>query len=142
MENLWPDFDDIENIASPNKILETQAEFLGHKTGNIVKGKVVDKSMKGSEKFRYDFIIYANAGNYSYGLFNIEYDIHMYPVLVRMGTNLAQEIKDTEKYKGENIFGVEVYDEEELLKILSDIFNAEITKKVVEGIIAQYEVPF
>ena len=125
-QNLWPHFK-AHTIPSPKKIMMEQAEFLKEKTNGRLYAQIVDDNKKYYDEHTHNtnsikllFQIIAPAlGNYRYTLFTANHGITPYPVSVNYGF---------EEFNADNI--------EELVKVLSKIFNSEDTIKKISTLLS------
>ena len=141
MEDLWPDdlVDDGDLERTPVTILKEQASLLGKKTKNIVKAKVEKSDALYAGRNRvlgdlsYVFLIYAPAlGDYTYMLFAISHDIHLYPVRFLVDEAIANEmgLQQPEKVAIAN-------SEQEFVTILSRILKSQKMRQIVNVIRSQ-----
>jgi hypothetical protein len=140
MDDLWPD-DLVENDdlkRTPVTILKEQASLLGKKTGDIVKATVEksDALYVGKKRvlgeFSYVFLIFSPTfGNYTYRLFAISHDMNIYPVRFLVDESIASEMQ----IQAEN--GAIACNEEEFVKILSQILKSQKMRRLVNVILSQ-----
>lgn len=98
MESLWGEFD-LENMSTPKSILEEQAKHLPKLTKNFVyavleeelSNKYLDKNKR--TDFNYSFHIKGKfVENYSYRAFSIHHSIEMYPLIMRVSSEVKKDI--------------------------------------------------
>jgi hypothetical protein len=117
--DLWPDTIATTDIKPPVAILREQAALLAQKTNGLVEGKVTTTTDSG--RIIHSFFLVAPAlGQYRYQLFWVAHDITLYPVGVYF-----------------DAFERDAPSEEELLRILKEIFFSETTLRVVHSLVAQ-----
>jgi len=143
IESLWPsDFisSDVD-VTLPVMILRQQATILGQLTHNILEGLVesspelmpkyqipqIPEKKVMSDALRHNFYIKApTLGGYRYKLFYATHKLaDTYPV------NIYSPVFP-------NSF-LQVIDEKEFCQAVSDIFNSEKTKKIVQSLLIQSE---
>ncbi len=129
-KSLWPDTIGLANEkVAPVSILKEQAAFLGQKTQNLVIAEVEPIEVEFLRSPRKDFINHAfylvatALGNYRFELFRVSGSIvNLYPIKINADT-LEMEI--------------EIASEDELLKVLADIFSHPKTMEIVESMLVQ-----
>ncbi len=142
MKSLWGDLSDIEEIKTPQEILNEQASYLSSSTNGIVLAKLVraritalgEKFMR-DDIFKFDFLLTSpKMSSYSYRAFGIEHDIRIYPVIFYIEESIDREIRhlcitdeDDEEIIANN--------EKEFLDILSNILSSKSIIKVVSSLI-------
>ena len=147
MKDLWPDtFVDPNQTKAPVAVLREQASFLGEKTNNLVTaevkplGRQIRKSQddpfmppdaEPEEEFKYIFYLVAPAlDHYRYRLFTIGNNIELYPVTLYW----SQETEETTK---EQV--TMAYNQQELEGMLTNIFSASRTQRVIRAMLLQSE---
>ncbi len=161
MIDLWPE--DIEQVEgkAPVTILREQASLLGKKTMNIVEAKVRRISNTGgpsdyigtfpaltpwihANDFAYAFDIVAPAlGDYRYGLFTMAHGVEMYPLKIKIGTEIADEVRPKIATKINDLAFVgdanvlTVQSQDEFLEALKAILNSAKAQRVIKAILAQ-----
>ena len=101
MTNLWPaEITEVSEVIPPVVILDQQAAMLGQMTKNIILAEIKTEESN-SYEFSYSLNIVAPVlDNYRYRLLNIWHNIDLYPVIVRVGEDIYNEIyKDFEDKK-------------------------------------------
>jgi hypothetical protein len=142
--DLWPDEIKVEKLMPPVTILRQQASLLGKKTKNIVQGEVEDvRSGLNENLFIYTFYIVVPAlNNYRYRLFNISYELSLYPLQMYVENDIRKEIPpDFIKTKKDDAVGplefVYADSEEDFLKILKAIFNSTKVVRIISVLLSQ-----
>ncbi|MFP4440191.1 MAG: hypothetical protein ACLFVO_23400 [Chloroflexaceae bacterium] len=141
MTDLWPDDIAVTTARSPVSILREQAAILGKKIRNLVEATVMaqdvgDPTTKKPGIFTYSFYLVAPAlHNYHYRLFSITHDIELYPVTFLLDCEVANQILNTET--AESWVQVKAESEEDLIRVLKSIFNANKTRQVIQAMLAQ-----
>ena len=119
-QNLWPDFT-IETTKSPKTILKEQAGHLMEKTNNVLSAEVDTSQSK--EKIFHNFYIVAPAiNNYRYRVLLLTHEVFFYPLEIIWVEKAVQ-------YGAKN--------QDEFLNILSEIFNAPETVRVISSLLSQ-----
>ena len=132
MNDLWAEDIVTETVRTPVAILREQASLLGKKTQNVILAEV-DSDV--SREFKHNFNIKVPAlGYYSYTLFTITHSIELYPLKAYLDGEVAKEIGVDAT---ENVFGVSIKDEADLLELLAKILKAERTKQIIRTLLAQ-----
>lgn len=124
-KSLWPDNISVIKEVSPVSILKEQAALLGEKTQNLVIAEVGTTTSIRNRRFYDIFYLVAPAlDNYSFELFRASRDIvNFYPIQISSDT-LEMDNK-------------EVTSEDELIKVLSDIFTHPKTIKIIQSMLVQ-----
>ena len=143
MENLWPQFNNLPQIQTPQKILETQGKNLLQITNGLVYGSVkesmisADKEIKGESfllktiRKEYDFnfrfeLASKYLPNYTFLMFIISHNIEIFPLKLKLDPPTAHEI---------GIEEVSTIDSEvEFIGILSEIFKSQRITKIIYNI--------
>lgn len=123
-KNLWPLDIAITEAIAPANILKEQGSLLRQRTNNLIEGKVVlAESPDPKNPFCYYFYLVAPVlGGYRYQLFSMLHDVGFYPLTVDFdGTGYPRL----------------VYDADEFLNVLTEIFASEKTKAIIGSLIAQ-----
>jgi hypothetical protein len=139
--DLWPDEIKVEKLMPPVTILRQQASLLGKKTKNIVQGEVEDVRSN-ANLFIYAFYIIVPAlNNYRYRLFNISYELSLYPLQMYVENDIRKEIpSDFIKRKDDTVDPLEfVYadSEKDFLEILRIVFNSTKVMRVISVLLSQ-----
>lgn len=120
-DNLWPKFSLDEVITSPKTILNEQAEFLAKGTKNLLTASIKIETFSDSSIVYFFEIVAPNLNNYKYTLFSLfQKDIFFYPCVL---------IRNAERYT--------INDENHLIVSLKEVFSSELTKKIINSLIAQ-----
>ena len=141
--DLWPDKIKVEKLITPVTILRQQASLLGKKTKGIVQGEIEDgKGGFSLNLFNYTFYIVAPAlNNYRYRLFNISYEVSLYPLEIDVESEIREEIPSNfiKKRSGAIIALEFVYanSEKDFLEILKAIFNSAKVLRVISVFLSQ-----
>ncbi|GAB4412290.1 MAG: hypothetical protein Fur0044_06480 [Anaerolineae bacterium] len=124
-KSLWPDEISVIKEVPPVSIFKEQASFLGGKTKNLVTAEVDTDANYGTRRFYDVFYLVAPAlDHYRFELFRASRDIvNFYPIQISSGT-LEMDNK-------------EVTSEDELIKVLSDIFSHPKTIKIIQSMLVQ-----
>lgn len=146
MYDLWPE--DIANVTAkaPVAILREQASLLGRKTRNIVEARVASTDPEPwmpRDGFGYAFLIVAPAlGHYTYELFKIAHDVHLYPVWIQVDRDMRDEIDN--RLRGQYLHANDtafspflVGDEAQFVEFLKSIFGTSKARQVINAILAQ-----
>ena len=149
MSDLLPtDLDTVAATKSPLVILKEQASILGSRTKNIVKAYVrrfppahpalsmqaiaPKKKPPQAEPFNYGFYLQAPAlDNYTYHLFTLSFGVDYYPANFTIDDDIAKEIN------ADPAFGIVAVDEEEFIRVLSEVLASQKTRKVIYAIYSQ-----
>ncbi len=130
-QNLWPDFP-TEEIKGPKAILNEQARYLAEKTKTILLGDVVTTHRSGV--FNHSFYIVApTLDGYRYKLFSVEHGATYYPLSV----NWDEEEKEENAFSRNSQYFPDVFDEQTLIKYLSEILSDKRTMKIVSSLLSQ-----
>lgn len=146
--DLWPDdIAVVEPVITPLSILKEQGQALEERTKNILEVKVllcssVDsyRSIDPNEsnnlsEFAYSFSIVAPLlGNYRYELFRIQHNIVLYPVHVSFDKIY---LSNSFRYQHPHEEAFQANNETDFKYILSEIFKADYTRKIINALIAQ-----
>ena len=127
MDNLWPEFDDIEKAVTPGTILREQARALGLKFRQRIEGEV--RIERYEKVFSCTFLITSKPLSYSYELFKVEYGLfEIYPAAIILEGDLAEEIAcDKEEI-------VKCDDEAAFIDTVKKIFVSKKTQKIIKGL--------
>lgn len=143
-ENLWPHFNILPEIQTPQKILETQGKKLSEVTQGLVYGSVSESRITADNKSdfigsrkEYDFnfrfeLASKYLTNYRFQMFIISHNIDIYPLKLKLDPPTAQEIGMEEV--------VSILDEDDFIETLSQIFRSGRVTRIVHNII-QLAVP-
>ena len=139
MTNLWPEDIALKRIErrAPVVILREQASILDQKTGNLLKGEVVQHKIDThfGEAFAYSFNIVAPPlDNYSCYLFYIAHNVKFYPLMIRPEHEIMNEIAPN--LVQQNMEYIKANSEDEFLEILKKIFSAQKTRQVIESLLS------
>ncbi len=160
MPDLWPKDIGTTEVTPPVTLLKEQATLLGEKTKNLVVGKVVrldNWSYAQPGHFAYDFYFVAPAlGNYRYKLLTVSYPPEFYPLYIDVDEDVfwetpAEHRREGSLYtpptEGTSIPGLKfslmrgphlyAESEEAYKKILTAIFGAAKTRRVIAAIVSQ-----
>ena len=154
MTNLWPaEITEVSEVTPPVVILEQQASMLGSMTKNIILAEV-----KTEESYNYEFsyslnIVAPVLDNYRYRLLTIWHNIDLYPVIVRVGEDIYNEIyKDFEDKTVFSPWATQEWElggqeqepdsfradsKKEFLDILKAIFSSSKAKRIISALLAQ-----
>lgn len=121
--DLWPEDVADTDVTAPVSILKAQARRLGARTGWKITADV--DSVGIGSTFRHTFTIQAKRLSYSYELFTVEHGIEFYPLYVFF--------EDFERAR------MEVRSEEDLVHLLGEIFNSDLTRRIIRSLVAQME---
>jgi hypothetical protein len=134
MIDLWPDKIAVEKMITPVTILRQQASLLGKKTKNIVQGEV-RSSKDNFTSFNYAFYIVATAlDNYRYKLLEISYNESLYPVEVKVESDIRSEISPKFNFTKEAVVAIS---EKDFLVLLREIFNSVKVLRVISVLLSQ-----
>ncbi len=148
MLDLWPNdiTEETSDITTPVSILKAQATLLGKKTNSRLEATVevyvpdVDditfEAVFGEvlQPFTYIFYFFApSLENYHYKLFTISYDIDLYPVHIFLDNELKSQVEPGQTRYND----ITAHSEEDFIKLLKKIFNAQKTKRIIQSILAQ-----
>jgi hypothetical protein len=136
MDNLWPNFDEIQRIKTPKEILEEQSKILPKLTNDSVYATIDpstvfndDFTINTKYDFTYDFIIRGKyLQDYKFKLFTIGHTISIYPVRMRLDTEIRKEI-------GLKNLDVIIDNSNGFVNILREILNSDRLKYVIASII-------
>ena len=141
MIDLWPKEIASTEMTPPVTLLKQQATLLGEKTRHLVDAQVVAYGPRArtAPSFGYAFYLVGPAiGNYRYRLLDIIYPPEFYPVTMRVDEDALPEIPAQYVARDAPVRERVKADSEEAFKeILSAVFHAEKTKRVIAAIIAQ-----
>lgn len=153
MDNLWGFKRGAVPISTPKEIVDEQAYMLSKMTSDMVTAKVVElkknplvekNSFQKSFSFEYNFIIEAKyLPNYKLILFNVGFNIPVYPAYIRVNADLKKELE--EKYeKPYYSDGYQVESEDEFLYLLKLVLSSDYVSNVVNTLIKMSEdqLPF
>jgi hypothetical protein len=121
--DLWPEDVADTDVTAPVSILKAQARRLGARTAWKITADV--DSVGIGSTFRHTFTLQAKRLSYSYELFTVEHGIEFYPLYVFF--------ENFERGR------VEVRSEEELTRLLGEIFNSDLTRRIIRSLVAQIE---
>lgn len=120
-DNLWPEFSLDEVVRSPKMILTEQAEFLAKGTKNLLNANIKVTAFSDNSIIYYFEIVAPNLNGYKYNLFTLyQQDIFFYPLTLS---------RNEERYLINN--------EADLLEALKSVFSADLTKRIINSLIAQ-----
>src|SRR5688572_4784889 len=121
--DLWPDFDSQAALRSPFSILNEAAQTLATKTNNLVTAEL-RKLNNISAAFGYTMVLAAPAlGSYNYRMFDISYNIDMYPTSLVLDSRIGDELGISRDQSGKR--RIQAQDEEELFSNLRAIFSSD-----------------
>ena len=133
MENLWPDFDEIQKGSTPRAILQEQAKALGEKFQNKIEGRT--QFTRDGDSFVYIFLLHCAPLGYSYRLFRAGYKfVELYPVTVKVVGDIAEELCNTKEE-----VALEASNEEKFKDILRAIFSSKKTKNMIYALLLHLE---
>ena len=150
MDDLWPDdlINRAEQKRTPLSILKEQAALLGQKTANRIEGRVIDpgkwsRQDRDQYPFQYRFLVTAPVlENYSFGVFSVYYGIDFYPLLLEIGRDIYEEIREALEVVP-TVVGSQsefsVGSEDQFLELLKMIFGSNKVRKVVAALLSQIE---
>jgi hypothetical protein len=125
MPDQWPDDFGRFTVTPPITILREQAAILGKKTRGAVEG-LVTTSKEADGFAHYFYVVAPSLDNYTYRLFAVTHAVQLYPVVIH-----AEVMQRS----------FQAATEEEFVEHLRSILSSEQTKKVIQAIRAQVEVP-
>ena len=127
--DLWPELDKINSVETPKKILEKQAEYLSKKTNGVVYAICEEQTRNMLNEqvrqydFKYDFSIASkNLEDYRFKVFSVYHNIILYPLLIVMGTQVANDIGMKKKTAS---------NKEEFEDALKLIFSSKVIEDIV-----------
>ena len=91
VDNLWGDLPKLENLKSPRKILQEQADLLSAMTDDNLRGHVRTETA-GEEIVHELEVIAPYINNYRTTVLRITHGPVIYPVHVQQGTNLGRSL--------------------------------------------------
>src|ERR1700757_1172312 len=116
-DDLWPSNIADTTLVTPVSILKEQAELLGQKTRQLVKGEVGTGAT--GHLFVHAFFLAAPTLGYRYELFRASHGVSFYPLNLTYLNNNTQ-----------------IKSEAELKEKLKEIFSAQHTVNTVQSILA------
>lgn len=145
MKSLWGDLSDIEEIKTPQEILNEQASFLNSFTESTVLAKLIkarpiqfgkELEFSRDDIFKFEFLLTCpKIPNYSYKIFRMEHSVQLYPISLRIEESIIEEIEPlNDKYKLYD--EVIANDEKEFLSILKDVLSSKTIMKVISSLIS------
>ncbi len=106
MDDLWPSNIADAKLVTPVSILRQQADLLGEKTKQLVKGEV--KTQTTGTLFVHSFFLVAPTVEYRYELFQASHHVSFYPLNVSYLNQTTQMKSETEfKEKLKQIFAAQ-----------------------------------
>jgi hypothetical protein len=137
MDNLWPNFDEIQKIKTPKEVLEEQGKILPKLTNGYVYSTIdpstlfnTDFTINTKYDFTYDFNIKGrDVENYKFKLFTIGHTISIYPIRMRLDPEIRKEI-------GLKNLDVIIDNNNDFVNILREILNSDRLKYVIASIIS------
>jgi len=132
MTDLWPEELKTIEVRPPVLILQEQGTILGKRTKNLVLGKV--RQVPAGPEFHFVFMIDAPPLRYSFNLLELKYGINFYPLRVTPASEVRQEA-----FPGSSTPYLTANTEDEFLEMLSKIFRASVTQRLISALIAQME---
>jgi hypothetical protein len=122
--DLWPEIEQSGEVP-PVAILREQAALLGHKTHNLLQGRVDTRIAPGGLFVHSFYIVAPTLDNYIYKLFEIEHGVNPYPV-----------VSDEQQfYKAPA--PLRLKSEQDLLHHVREILNSDQTKRILGSLLAQ-----
>lgn len=117
-KNMWGNLDYLDDIRTPTTYLKEQGNLLSEKTGGLLKGDVLNTSVRDADHTESELhIIVPTANNYRYGLLKVKYLIKgMYPLQI---TDYANDQKH------------ECRDEEEFLSTLESVLSSKSVMEIL-----------
>jgi len=141
MKDLWPEEIKAAEILTPVAIVRQQGEILGERTRNLLLGKVRETRVSVRSAFSYSFNIVAPTMSYEYELFEFEYGLDLYPVIVKVEEEIGLDVLRGKR--SGSIAGplrvIEAASEDEFLDLLKAILNARKTRKLISTLLAQIQ---
>jgi hypothetical protein len=141
--SLWPKKIVEKGFTAPAILIADQANFLGELTKNVVTAEVTRVSHTGSRSLlKFSFWLVAPAlQGYRFLLFEFSHQIELYPIKILSDSKLLFELsKMKDEWKYDPNSGISIDNEENLMILLSAIFNSERTTGVINGLIAQSDI--
>lgn len=137
MDNLWPNFNDIQKIKTPKEILEEQGKILPKLTNDLVYVTIdpsavfnSDFSLTNKYDFTYDLNIRGRKlENYKFKLLTLGHNITIYPVRMRLDTDIRKEV-------GLNNLDIIIDNNNNFVNILREVLNSNKLKYVIASIIS------
>lgn len=137
MDNLWPNFNEIQKIKTPKEILEEQGKMLPKLTNSLVYATIdpstifdTDFTVSTKYDFTYDFNIRGkDLENYKFKLFTVGHNISIYPVRIRLEPEIKKEI-------GLKNIDIVLETNNDFINILKQVLNSERLKYVIASIIS------
>lgn len=117
MEDLWPVNIAESKLVTPVSILREQAELLGEKTKQLVRGEVDTQAVGSMLVHRFNVV--APTLNYRYELFTVQHTVKFYPLTVKSAQ--VEQVANEEEFKAR----------------LKTLFADQHTINVVHSILAQ-----
>ncbi len=119
--DLWPDISVANKPRGMKQILREAGKGLAEKTGNLLKFDVLVIPAPDGNQFTYHGRLIASAVNYTYPLVRVTTGIAAFPADVVADGGV--EVKD-------------VPNEDELKKVLADIFQSDRVKQLLNNLLA------
>lgn len=132
--NLWPNFNELDEVETPKQILDEQGIWLSKGTNEVVYGvcKELDPTTtlgRRDSGFKLAFYICGkHLENYEYLVFTLHHDIIFYPLTLTLDGALASEMQKERQIKIEG--------QEEFNQLLRTIFNTKRIRSVLSAIIS------
>ncbi len=134
----WTEFKE-STKEYPEVIVETAISGFSNATKQLAELGISEKSEMGvitsrlGTKFQFDVDLFSRLlEDYSFTVFEIGYDIELFPVKIKIETTILAELNKTGSMTFPKIFTIE--SEENLKTILDLIFNTERFKDIVAGL--------
>lgn len=137
MENLWPNFNEMQKIKTPKEILDEQGKLLPKLTNELVFASIDSSNVFNSDftvgtkyDFTYDFNIRGKyLENYKFKLITVGHNISIYPARVRLEPELRKEAGITKQ-------DIIIETQNDFINLLRDVFNSNILKYVIASIMS------
>lgn len=137
MENLWPNFNELQKIKTPKEILDEQGKLLPKLTNDLVYATIetsnifnTDFSVGTKYDFTYDFNIKGSKlENYKFKVLTVGHNISVFPVRVRLDPEMRKEAGITKQ-------DIIVENQNEFTNLLRDVFSSSRLKYVIASIIS------
>jgi hypothetical protein len=117
---------------------------LGKKTKNIVQAEVREKGMRPANdlgQFAYIFYLVAPAlDDYRSKLFEINYNLALYPVKIELDEEILREIRDMKipaSSAGKGTSVIEANSEKQFKEFLKAIFNSKKVLRIISILLSQ-----
>ena len=134
-ESMWPELNFEKDFLLPKEILEKQAEEIEIITNGILYVEIEDLKNADVLKFihadfAFSFILKSKVlQNYEFKILEIEHDLKVYPVQIKIAVDIANELFDNEKE-----VCIECEKEEIFIEELRRILGSDTVKLTVQNL--------